>query len=450
VSELPEGWAEVPISQLCSVNPRHDSSEDRQQEISFVPMLAVSDTNGRIESHETKVLNDVWKGYTHFQEGDVIFAKITPCMENGKIAVARGLHGGIACGSTEFHVLRPFSGFNVTYLWYFLRQKKFRIEAERHMTGAVGQRRVPKAYLESYLMPLPPANEQRRIVAKLDSLFERTRRAREELSQIPRLIEHYKKAILEAAFRGDLTKDWREQRGLPDPKDVGLSDVAESFSYGSSAKSSPTGRIPVLRMGNIQDMALDWSDLAYTSDEQEIEKYALTSGDVLFNRTNSPELVGKTAIYRAEQPAIYAGYLIRIKCGSRLLPQYLNYCLNSPVGRQYCWSVKSDGVSQSNINAKKLAAFSFLLPSLEEQVEIICRIEKTLNWLKTIAAEQSQATRLLDHLDQANLAKAFRGELVPQDPNDEPACALLERIRAAQPKPIRRRRARSTTAVERD
>lgn len=299
--------------------------------------------------------------------------------------------------------------------------------------------------------PLPPLAEQRRIVAKLDSLFERTRRAREELSQIPRLIEHYKKAILEAAFRGDLTKDWREQRGLPDPKNVGLSDVAESFSYGSSAKSSPTGRIPVLRMGNIQDMALDWSDLVYTSDEQEIEKYALASGDVLFNRTNSPELVGKTAIYRGEQPAIYAGYLIRVRCGSRLLPQYLNYCLNSPMGRQYCWSVKSDGVSQSNINAKKLAAFSFLLPSLEEQAEIICRIEKTLNWLKTIAAEQSQATHHLDHLDQANLAKAFRGELVPQDPNDEPASVLLERIRAAraeQPKPTRKRRGKSAKAGE--
>ena len=108
----------------------------------------------------------------------------------------------------------------------------------------------------------------------------------------------------------------------------------------------------------------------------------------------------------------------------------MNYCLNSPIGRTYCWSVKSDGVSQSNINAKKLAAFSFLLPTREEQVEIVRRIKKALDWLSFVGLEQSQAAHLLDHLDEANLAKAFRGELVPQDPNDEPASVLLASIMA--------------------
>ncbi|ADC64074.1 restriction endonuclease subunit S [Allochromatium vinosum] len=288
--------------------------------------------------------------------------------------------------------------------------------------------------------PLPPLAEQRRIVAKLDRLFERTRRAREELSHIPRLIENYKKAILVAAFRGDLTKDWREKRGLPMPKEVKLGEVAKKLSYGTSAKSSKSGDVPVLRMGNIQNMRIDWKDLVYTSDVEEIEKYSLNAGDVLFNRTNSPELVGKTAIYKGERPAIYAGYLIKIKCGNRLVPEYLNYCLNSPLGRSYCWRVKSDGVSQSNINAKKLADFSFLLPTHDEQKEIVFRIEKTLDWLDSLVIEERQASHLLDHLDQANLAKAFRGELVPQDPSDEPASVLLEQIYADREKQVKIRK----------
>jgi hypothetical protein len=151
---------------------------------------------------------------------------------------------------------------------------------------------------------------------------------------------------------------------------------------------------------------------------------------VLFNRTNSPELVGKTALYKGEQPSIYAGYLIRIQCTSRLLPEYLTYSLNSPAGRSYCWEVKTDGVSQSNINAKKIAAFRFLLPSILEQTEIVRRIESAFAWLDRLAAEHTSATKLLPKLNAAILTKAFTGHLVPQNPTDEPASVLLARVKA--------------------
>jgi len=279
-------------------------------------------------------------------------------------------------------------------------------------------------------IPLAPESEQSRIVAKLDSLRARSSRARHELDRIPTLIEHYKQAILVKAFNGELTADWRDGSDVHMGESVRLETVAEDFSYGSSAKSSPQGRVPVLRMGNIQDGKLDWTDLVFTSDAAEIEKYRLQAGDVLFNRTNSPELVGKTALYSGGREAIYAGYLIRIRCSGRLLPAYLTYCLNSPRGRDYCWQVKTDGVSQSNVNAKKLAAFELLLPTVEEQIEIVRRIDHAFAWLDKIAAEHARAEYLLPKLDQAILAKAFRGELVPQNPNDEPASILLERIKA--------------------
>lgn len=155
---------------------------------------------------------------------------------------------------------------------------------------------------------------------------------------------------------------------------------------------------------------------------------------MLFNRTNSPELVGKTAVYNGERAAIYAGYLIRIRCSEKILPDYLNYCLNSPSGRQYCSLVKSDGVSQSNINARKLSMFELYLPSLDEQHEIVRRVEALFKIADDIEKRYQKAKAHVDKLTQSILAKAFRGELVPQDPGDEPASELLKRIREEREK----------------
>jgi type I restriction enzyme S subunit len=157
---------------------------------------------------------------------------------------------------------------------------------------------------------------------------------------------------------------------------------------------------------------------------------ALAPGNVLFNRTNSPELVGKTAIYRGEREAIYAGYLIRIVTVKELVSEYLNYCLNSPHGKDYCWRVKTDGVSQSNINAQKLGCFEVPFCTNEEQNEIVRRVEALFVVADQLEEKLATAKLLVDKLNISVLSKAFRGELVPQDPNDEPAELLLKRIRA--------------------
>lgn len=278
---------------------------------------------------------------------------------------------------------------------------------------------------------LPPFSEQLRIADKLEALLSQVDACRDRLDRIPEILKRFRQSVLAAATSGALTEDWREANESRDKwKEVQLGEVARDFSYGSAAKSSKSGAVPVLRMGNIQDGCLDWNDLVYTSDPAEFEKYRLVSGDVLFNRTNSPELVGKTCVFKGERDAIYAGYLIRVRCSPKLLPDYLNYCLGSPAGRDYCWQVKSDGVSQSNINAKKLAAFDFLLPSVAEQAEIVRRVETLFTFADRLEARYTAAHAQVEKLTPSLLAKAFRGELVPQDPNDEPATELLARIRA--------------------
>ena len=153
---------------------------------------------------------------------------------------------------------------------------------------------------------------------------------------------------------------------------------------------------------------------------------------MLFNRTNSPELVGKTAVFKGENEAIYAGYLIRVRCSEKLLPDFLNYCLNGPTGLHWRWEVKTDGVSQSNINATKLAAFEIGLPPIKEQREIVRRVESLFAIADRIQQQYEIAKTNVDRLTPALLAKAFRGELVPQDPNDESAEKLLQRLRTGK------------------
>lgn len=209
--QLPSSWAIARIDDLAEVNPKLDKSEINDQlEVSFVPMPAVEAGTGRIDVTATRRFAEVKKGYTPFREGDILFAKITPCMENGKMAVVPALHNGLGFGSTEFHVLRPVDGISAKFLYYFISSQRFRFDAEHNMTGAVGQRRVPTAYLSEHPIHIPPANEQRRIVAKIAELFSELDSSVESLTTAREQLHVYRLALLNHAFQGKLTAQWRE------------------------------------------------------------------------------------------------------------------------------------------------------------------------------------------------------------------------------------------------
>jgi type I restriction enzyme, S subunit len=519
--QLPVSWVKSTISDVCSVNPTVDKSKYADNLlVSFVPMPAVEAETGRIDVSEAKEFQSVKKGYTPFQKDDVLFAKITPCMENGKMAVVPEVINNIAFGSTEFQVLRAFTGVLPKFIYYFVSSKMFRQDAEHNMSGAVGQRRVPKPYLEQSDIPIPPTQEQHQIVAKIEKLFSEIDKGVESLKTAKVQLHVYRQALLKHAFEGKLTAQWRSdnpdkvvpaeellrsieqareeryQQQLTDwqtavekwefngkeekkpskprsykiykvlGKEI-LENLPESPSgwvwgklglmtcgveYGTSAKSEVEGKIAVLRMGNIQNGKFEWDDLVYTSDDAEIEQYMLKSGDVLFNRTNSPELVGKTALYKGERQAIFAGYLIRVNQIAKVVKnKYLNYYLNSLYAKKHGNSVKTDGVNQSNINGDKLSNYPFPYCTLAEQEVIVNILEEKLsecdNSLSIISCEIKRA----EALRQSILKKAFSGQLVPQDPNDEPASELLKRIQAekadreAQTKPAKTKR--KTTAA---
>ena len=173
-------WRRMPIHQIADVNPKDgDWGLADDEFVSFIPMRAVSDETASISEVDPRLFAEVRRGYTPFRENDILFAKITPCMENGKIAIAHSLTNGVGFGSTEFHVLRAGSTILPEYLYYFMRRESFRSAAKQHMRGGAGQQRVPEDFLRNEHVPLPPLSEQRRIVELLDQA-DRLRRLRTE------------------------------------------------------------------------------------------------------------------------------------------------------------------------------------------------------------------------------------------------------------------------------
>ena len=175
-SELPDGWRWAKLGEICAINPRRpkDLGLSPADEVTFVPMAAVDESAAAIASPQVRQFREVAKGYTYMQDGDVIFAKITPCMQNGKHAIVADTHTGIAFGSTEFHVLRPTDQVISTWVHRFLLRPELLAEAQSRFTGTAGQQRVPKEFLIEKVIPLPPLDEQHRI-AETMALVERAR-----------------------------------------------------------------------------------------------------------------------------------------------------------------------------------------------------------------------------------------------------------------------------------
>lgn len=326
------------------------------------------------------------------------------------------------------YVLTIVENISTEYLYYYFKYRWVDYNTDKIFGTAIPYIRLGN--LQNFPVPLAPAAEQQRIVDRIESLFTKLDEAREKAQAVVDGFEDRKAAILHKAFTGDITKKWREAQTIaPSYETVTIDSVCVSLKYGTAKKSVDSGDVVVIRMGNLQQGEIDWTNLAYSNDEEDNIKYKLLPDDVLFNRTNSPELVGKTAIYRGEYPAIYAGYLIKLDYDhSRVIGDYLNYILNSPEAKEYCSKVKSDGVNQSNINAKKIGAFTFRLPQISEQQEIVDTIKLVLEKEKNAKDAALQTVDYIESIKRAILARAFRGELGTNDPNDESAIELLKRI----------------------
>lgn len=294
-----------------------------------------------------------------------------------------------------------------------------------------------QAFLTGVILPLPPPSEQGRIAAQAGDLLVRVRGARERISRLPLLLRRWRRSILDAATIGNLTGDLHLEGGgspleagaepaVPSPLDlpllpaswswVPLREVALRAQLGTSLKADaePGRGVPVLRMGNVRGGRVDLSDLKGIARRlEELSGFKLERGDLLFNRTNSPELVGKAAVFEADLDAVFASYLIRVVCDpARVDSRFVSFWINSSWGRAWARAVRTDSASQSNINTAKLLSLPVPLPPLAEQREIVRRAHALLAVADKIEARVAVAARRSEEIVQALLARALAGDLV--------------------------------------
>ena len=218
MTNLPNGWQWSTLGEVCDINPRFlKAALPDEQLLTFLPMSAVETETGRADVRDSRTMGELrHKSYRGFREGDVLVAKITPSMENGKVAVAQGLIDGWGMGSTEFHVLRPRQGVESWYIAWYVLQKSFRAEARMHMTGTAGHLRVPAEFLKAAPIPLPPTEEQRRIVRQIENSVSRLEDLERSILSIVSKLDDFRRSIIAEGFAGRLVS----QDHGPDPGSV--------------------------------------------------------------------------------------------------------------------------------------------------------------------------------------------------------------------------------------
>ena len=353
----------VKLKDICTINPKATILVD-DLEVSFVPMPKVGE-QGEFDPSEIRTYQEVKKGFTNFQNGDVLFAKITPCMENGKGAIAKSLRNGYGFGSTEFHVLRPDNSKVASeWLYYLTSWSEFRKDAENNMTGSAGQKRVPKTFLENYDVNLPELQRQKEIATILDHIGEMIALRKEQLEKLDQLVKSRFIELFGATSAKNCTKQIKD-----------YAEVLGGYAFKSDLFCADA--IPVIRISNINNGCVEL-DYNICFDElfwDQNKRFRVEQNDVLMAMSGAT--TGKAGIYRENMPALINQRVacIRAKDGVAC-PTFLF------VATQLEWMYDliqetSAGCAQPNISGKQIENMPVPDASYEQQQQFASFVEQT-------------------------------------------------------------------------
>ncbi|MCK6444079.1 restriction endonuclease subunit S [Elstera cyanobacteriorum] len=446
--DLPKGWVETSIGSITAPYASIDPTKTPNKIFRYIDIGSID--NERLEIKGTKEFlgkDAPSRARRLISFGDTIFSTVRTYLRN--IAFIQETHEGYLT-STGIAILRPVPGVVPQFLFRYVSSQPFVDAVSQGMDGTMYPA-INDSDLDAHLIPLPPTAEQRRIVAKIDALFARSSRAREALAAIPALIDRYRQAVLAAAFRGDLTADWRDGESPMWQEVEACQLFEEGPTNGYSPKAATDGpgtkslKLSATTTGTF--ILNDRTTKRLLEDVPPGAKFWLYPGDILIQRANSLEYVGATAIFDGpKQQYIYPDLMMRVRIKSPTTRLFFWRYMNSLSARNWL-KERATGTAGNmpKISGSILKKLPVPLPPEDEQAEIILRIEERFAAIDTIARQIRQAANYVTRLDQSILDKAFSGRLVPQDPADEPAAQLLERIRAARAaarNPKRGRRAR--------
>lgn len=398
-------WPTKSLTDIATVNPRLPKDRVLPGSVVFLPMAAISE-RGEVLEQRLRPLDEVRKGFTYFERGDVLLAKITPCFENGKAAFLEHLQSDVGFGSTEFHVIRPNTDvLDGKYLFYMLWNGKLRHNGELNMTGSAGQRRVPAGFLERYRLPLPGLPTQRHIAKVLEHADHLRRQTQQMGNELERLAQVLFLEIFGSLFANP--KQWPVvdlgsliEQG---PKN-GLYKHANDYGTGT-----PIIRIDNFYAGELTD-SINFKRVSLTEAEQ--EKFGLENHSILINRVNSPEYLGKVALVEnLTELTVFESNMMNFTVDqSRINPVFLVTQLGSQFIREQIRKASKDASNQSSINQGDVRAFRVVVPPIAEQNRFACLLINIRN-VRNIGSKRSC---MLEEAFQALMQRAFNGELTPK------------------------------------
>ncbi len=404
-----ESWPTVPLARVAELvrgvsYPKADAREEPRA--GYVPVLRatnIQDSRLVLDSDLVYVAERNISPDQLLRTDDIVVA--TSSGSKHLVGKSAQLHSpwhgafGAFCAA-----IRPRQEINSRFLALFLRSPGYWRQVTKKALG-VNINNLRRGDLEALDVPLPPLSVQRRIVAEIEKQFSRLDEAASTIRAARMRLTNYKASVLTAVQTGALCG--LDFEGWPNRS---LGEVATMVQYGSSAKTSATVKgVPVLRMGNIEGGELLVDDLKFLpADHDEFPGLLLQVGDLLFNRTNSPELVGKTAVYKGNpRPCSFASYLIRVRFIEDVLPEFVAFVLNSSLGRAWVKSVVSQQVGQANVNGTKLKRFQLRLPPVAAQRKLVAEAERHLSLIRNTEVQLGAAELRSGYFRSSALARAF-------------------------------------------
>ncbi len=396
-------WRWVRLEEVCEINPRRVIPSDRDDDAptTFIPMAAIDERVGIVARPETKPYGEVKKGYTFFTAGDILFAKITPCMQNGKHAVVRETVDGIGFASTEFHVLRPNPEIACDWIHYFLRQPVVLRAAMAHFAGAVGQQRVPEGFLASLEIPLPPLSEQKRIAAIITeqlAAVERARAAAEAQLEAARALPA---AYLRAVFNSPEAREWPRMR---------LEEVAilERGKFTPRPRNDPRyfgGPYPWIQIGEVEAANKYIRHHRSTLNDLGLSVSKMfPKGTLVISIAASIGAVGILG-FDSCMPDSLVGITPRTDLSDS---EFLYYMLI--LAREHLESIAPQ-MAQANLKLAMLNPLEIFLPPLVEQKRISLILNERLAAVDRVRKSLEDELAAINTLPAALLQEAFNGEL---------------------------------------
>jgi len=358
-------------------------------------MPAVAEGGAGIKHRETRPYVELRKGYTAFRENDVLFAKITPCMQNAKHAIAHGLIDGIGFGSTEFHVLRPQAEVTSEWIHYFLLQPSLLLDATRYFTGAVGQQRVPEDYLATLEIPLPPVAEQRRIAARLREQLSILAEARAALEVQLEAADALPAAHLRNVFESEEAKRWPR---MP------LSELCEIVATQVDPRVDDFIDLPHVNGENIESGTLQLFDVRTAREDRMISgKYLFEKDDVLYSKLRP--YLRKVAVAPSRGLCSADMYPLRVR-SDRLNARYIAWVLLSEEFTKYAIG-QSQRSRMPKLNREQLFAWEVPFPVIDHQVAIAARLDDEFDAAREMRQSIQEKLDDVEELPAALLREAF-------------------------------------------